>query len=130
MPERIILLAFVLAGIFILVKKIFNKTSKSTDSMVLDIIGADAALPTIVYFWTEQCSQCFSLQKPALSRLKRNHNNFNLIAYDAFKKVELIKILNIKTVPSTVVLSRLNEVRFINNGFASEILLASQLGEI
>jgi hypothetical protein len=35
--------------------------------------------------------------------------------------------LNIKTVPSTVVLSQKNEIKFVNNGFASEKLLASQL---
>lgn len=127
MPERIIILTLLLTSTFFLVKIFFNSKLKRIKNFVVDISSTNSALPTIIYFWTEQCSQCFSLQKPALLRLKRDHNNFNLIAYDAFKKSEIVKKLNIKTVPSTVVLSKQNEVKFINNGFASEKVLASQL---
>ena len=96
---------------------------------VFKFANVDSDIPTILYFWTEQCTQCFSLQKPALTKLEGKHKNFNLISYNAFNEKDVVKKLNIKTVPSTVILSRQNEVKFINNGFASEKLLVSQLRE-
>lgn len=130
MPERVIILILILAGISFLLKRLFYNSSKSIKSLVLDFADVNRGLPTILYFWTEQCTQCFSLQKPALSKLKQKHNSFNLISYNALSDDKITKELNIKTVPSTVVLSQKNEVKFINNGFASEKLLASQLKEI
>lgn len=127
MPERIIILALVLAGIFLLIKRLFSNTSKGINNSIFDVASTNSSLPTILYFWTEQCTQCFSLQRPALSKLEKEYQGFNLISYNAFNEKEVVKILNIKTVPSTVVISNLNEVRFINNGFASEKLLSSQL---
>ncbi len=130
MSERIIILILILAGTFLLLKKVFYSSPKRIKNKVLDFTDGIPGLPTILYFWTEQCTQCFSLQKPALSKLKQEHNSFNLISYNALSENKITKELNIKTVPSTVVLSQKNELKFINNGFASEKLLASQLKEI
>ena len=62
-----------------------------------------------------------------VSKLKKQNQFFNLVSYNALNEVKITKELNIKTVPSTVVLSQKNEIKFVNNGFASEKLLASQL---
>jgi len=127
MLERIIILFVVLFGIFFLLKKFFGNSSNKLRSVIFNFENIDSDVPTILYFWTEQCSQCFNLQKPTLSKLKQDYQSFNLISYNAINETEVVKRLNIKTVPSTVVLSKRNEVKFINNGFATEKLLASQL---
>ena len=129
MFERVVILVLVITIISFLIKWFFNNRFKRLNNLVFDIAGTNSGLPTIIYFWTEQCSQCFCLQKPALSKLKHYDQDFNLVSYNAFNEVEVAKKLNIKTVPATVVLSKMNEVRFINNGFASEQLLASQIKE-
>jgi len=140
MPERLLILTILLSGIFFLFRRFL--ISQPDGSIQLfnppwQLTGINPELPTIVYFWTEQCAQCFSLQNPALSKLKQNYSDFNLISYKALTlptgkagEEELIKTFNIKTVPSTAIISPENEVKFINNGFAGEDLLAAQLKEI
>jgi thiol-disulfide isomerase/thioredoxin len=130
MLERFLILVILLAGIFFLYRRfLITKTNGSLNilNQPWQLAGINPELPTIVYFWTEQCAQCFSLQNPALSKLKQNNSNFNLISYNALNEEEVVKTFSIKTVPSTAIISPENEVKFINNGFAGEDLLAAQL---
>jgi thioredoxin-like negative regulator of GroEL len=126
MSERLILLVLVLSGIFFILRKYFSNKPDKTN-IELDFLNDNSGFPTILYFWTEKCTQCFNLQKPAISELKKEQIKFKLISVNALEKNEIVKKLNIKTVPTTVVLSETNEVKFINNGFVSKDLLASQL---
>ena len=135
MFERILILVVILAGIFFLFRKILVSKPKRLINVLHDIAGRENGinydLPTILYFWTEQCAQCFSLQNPALSKLKQTYNNFNLVSFNALNEEEIVKKLHIKTVPATAIISSgQNEVRFVNNGFAGEEMLLSQLNEV
>jgi thioredoxin-like negative regulator of GroEL len=135
--ERLLILVVVLAGIFFLFRKFWVSKPQRVSNILSDISGStdshmaiDYKLPTILYFWTEQCAQCFGLQNPALSKLKQTYNNFNLVSFNALNEREIVKKLNIKTVPATAIISSgQNEVKFVNNGFAGENLLLSQLKE-
>jgi len=54
-----------------------------------------------------------------------------LVSFNALNEESIVKKLNIKTVPATAIISSgENEVKFVNNGFAGEDLLLSQLKEI
>jgi len=130
MPERVLILIVVLSGIFFLYKRLFISKPTIMKNILHNVTGIKSELPTIIYFWTEQCSQCVSLQNPALSNLKHNYNNFNLISYNAYNEEEIVRKLNIRTVPATAVLSKENEIRFINNGFAGKELLLSQITQV
>jgi thiol-disulfide isomerase/thioredoxin len=127
MLERFLILAVLLAGIFFCFKKYFSPGIGSAGNILQNIPGIDNNLPTIIYFWSEYCRPCFTMQNPALLQLKKN-GHFNLVSFNAVNKGELIKELNIKTVPATVVIaSGGSEIKFINNGYAGEELLSSQL---
>jgi thiol-disulfide isomerase/thioredoxin len=131
MFERSLVLILFLAGIFFLYKRFFAGKPNRVKNILSNIDGIKSELPTIIYFWTEQCSQCLSMQNPALLNLKKNYNKFNLISYNAYNEEVIVKKLNIKTVPATAIIdSERNEVKFINNGFASEALLTSQLKKV
>ena len=131
MFERLLVLALILSGIFFLFRKFLVSRPGKEINILPDIAGFNLnhSLPTILYFWTEQCAQCFSQQNPALSKLKQSYKDFNLISFDALNEESIVKKLNIKTVPSTAIISS-NEVKFVNNGFAGEKLLLSQLKEV
>ncbi len=131
MFERLLLLAIVLSGIFFLFRKFLISKPGKEINILPEITGFNLnhSLPTILYFWTEQCVQCFSQQSPALSKLKESYKNFNLISFNALSEENIVKKLNIKTVPSTAIISS-NKVKFVNNGFAGEKLLLSQLKEV
>lgn len=135
MFERLLILVVFLAGIFFLFRKLLVSKPQGTFNILSEISEGvkeiNYNLPTVLYFWTEQCAQCFNMQNPALSKLKQTYNNFNLVSFNALNEEEIVKKLNIKTVPATAIISSgQNEVKFVNNGFAGEKLLLSQLKEI
>ncbi|OGU46931.1 MAG: hypothetical protein A2000_05705 [Ignavibacteria bacterium GWB2_36_8] len=135
MFERLLILLVVLAGTFFLFRRFLISKPQGVINILSDISIRQNAinynLPTILYFWTEQCVQCFSMQNPALSKLKQTYSDFNLVSFNALNEESIVKKLNIKTVPATAIISSgENEVKFVNNGFAGEDLLLSQLKEI
>jgi thiol-disulfide isomerase/thioredoxin len=133
MFERLLVLVVILSGIFFLLRKFLISKPGKEINLLSDISGFELnhSLPTILYFWTEQCAQCFSQQNPALSKLKQSYEDFNLISFNALNEESIVKKLNIKTVPSTAIISSgQSKVKFVNNGFAGEELLLSQLKEI
>ncbi len=133
MFERLLVLVAVLSGIFFLFRRFLISKPGKVINIFSYISGFNLnhSLPTVLYFWTEQCAQCFSQQNPELLKLKQSYKDFNLISFNALNEESIVKKLNIKTVPSTAIISSgQNEVKFVNNGFAGEKLLLSQLKEI
>jgi thioredoxin-like negative regulator of GroEL len=126
MLERIVLLGalFILAGLF----SIRHRITRNNLHVQLPVKFSNAnALPTILYFWTDQCVQCKTSQKPALNKLQSNNKGFNLISVNAVDERELVSLYKIKTVPSTIIFDADGKSRFINNGFADDEKLAKQI---
>jgi len=135
MFERLLILLVVLAGTFFLFRRFLISKPQGVINILSDISIRQNAinynLPTILYFWTEQCVQCFSMQNPACIKRNQTYSDFNLVSFNALNEESIVKKLNIKTVPATAIISSgENEVKFVNNGFAGEDLLLSQLKEI
>ncbi len=130
MLERIFVLGIVLIAITILQRKF--RTGKVTDTLQLpdNIKLENTSLPTVLYFWTEQCVQCKTSQKPVLNNLKNENNNFNLIDINAIERKEITSLFNIRTVPSTIIFSKDGKSKFVNNGFANESELSTQLKSV
>ena len=130
MLERIIALSFLLVLSYFLVRKFYSSKIISNGSLPFEINNLNPALPTILYFWTEQCAQCNSVQKPAILKLRDEGNEFNFISLNAIKELKITKHLNIKTVPSTGVLNPEKKINYINSGFTAGKILKEQLKEI
>ena len=130
MLERIIALSFFLILTFILVRRLYSSKKIANVSLSFEIHNLNPALPTILYFWTEQCAQCNSVQKPAILKLKEEGNEFNFISYNAIKELDITRHLNIKTVPSTVVLNHEKKINYINSGYTAGNILKEQLIEL
>jgi len=130
MLERIIVLSLFLVLSYYLVRRIHSSKIISNNSLPFEINNLNPALATILYFWTEQCTQCNSVQKPAILKLKDEGNEFNFISLNAIKELEITKHLNIKTVPSTVLLNTEKKINYINSGFTADKILKEQLMEL
>jgi len=130
MLERILVLGIVLIAITILQRKF--KTGKITGTLQLpdNIKLENTSLPTVLYFWTEQCVQCKTSQKPVLNNLKDEINNFNLVDVNAIEQKDITSLFNIRTVPSTIIFSKDGKSKFVNNGFANESELSTQLKSV
>jgi len=130
MLERILVLGIVLIAITILQRKF--KTVKVTTKLQLpdNIKLENTSLPTVLYFWTEQCVQCKTSQRPVLNNLKKENNNFNLVDVNAIDQKDMTSLFNIRTVPSTIIFSSDRKSRFVNSGFANEAELSTQLNSV
>ncbi len=127
MLERVLALFLFLLITYFLTRRFNFKKVNSAEVLSINLSNTNPLLPTILYFSTEQCVQCKSTQTPALYKLQDEGKHFNLVSLDALKEIELTKQLNIKTVPATVLLSQDKKLRFVNNGYVSDILLNKQL---
>lgn len=126
MLERILILGalIILACLFSFRHRI---TRKNQHIRLPQKFNISNSLPTVLYFWTDQCVQCKTSQKPALNKLKDKNEKFNLISVNALNECELISEFNIRTVPSTVIFASDGRSRFINNGFVDENELKLQI---
>lgn len=126
---RIIILLVIGAAVFLLKRKLSGSGPTSELTLPSKYRINNESLPTLVYFWTEQCSQCKLIQKPVIQRLKTNRRNFNLVTINAFNDREVASRFKIMTVPSTVVFSSDGKSKFVNNGLIGEDELSRQLRE-
>jgi thiol-disulfide isomerase/thioredoxin len=128
MLERILILFVVLALSFLYIKKPRGKISfAGIADKISGTANMNPALPTVLYFWTEQCSQCKTVQAPIINKINKELNNFNILPINAIEEKEITSLLNVKTVPSLAVISSNNELKFFNSGLVTEKELKRQL---
>ena len=85
----------------------------------------------ILAFSSPGCTQCHSLQLPALRRLQEiRGEDIDVVEVDASSSPELVKRYRVLTVPSTVVLKANGEVHAVNYGFANLGKLRQQVEEL
>jgi hypothetical protein len=85
----------------------------------------------VLAFSSADCTQCHTLQQPALRQLKTLlGEEVEVVEIDAPSSPELTRRYRILTVPSTVVLDRSGEAREINYGFANMGKLRAQVGAL
>jgi thioredoxin-like negative regulator of GroEL len=65
-----------------------------------------------------------------LNNLKDEINNFNLVDVNAIEQKDITSLFNIRTVPSTIIFSKDGKSKFVNNGFANESELSTQLKSV
>lgn len=85
----------------------------------------------ILAFSSVDCTQCHTLQQPALRRLQALRGDaIDVVEIDAPGSPELAKRYRILTVPSTVILNPTGEPHAINYGFANLNKLQQQIDTI
>ncbi|HEY0753553.1 MAG TPA: thioredoxin family protein [Ktedonobacteraceae bacterium] len=85
----------------------------------------------ILAFSSADCTQCHTLQQPALHRLQASHGDkVDVVEIDAPGSPDLARRYHILTVPSTVVLNAAGEAHAINYGFANLHKLQQQIDAV
>jgi hypothetical protein len=96
-----------------------------------DTSGLAAGKVRILAFGSADCTQCHTLQQPALRRLQAlRGSEVDVVEIDAPGSPELAKRYRILTVPSTVVLNPAGEAQAINYGFANLNKLQQQIDAV
>ena len=88
-----------------------------------------AGAQSIIYFWSDGCSQCKNAQKPTLDSLMKtiDRNNVELITIRVEENAELANSWGVRTLPTTYIIDEVGNVSHVNNGLASESNLIKQL---
>jgi thiol-disulfide isomerase/thioredoxin len=132
MIERLIILAAVTAAILVIWGSVrlwrAAKLRQLRDETPLSKV-VPVGKPAIVAFSAPSCRDCYTLQAPALARLKAKvHDHVTITSLSALEYPDLVDYLGILTVPSTVVVDAKGTVKALNLGYASDVKLSEQLG--
>jgi thioredoxin-like negative regulator of GroEL len=110
---------------------------RALDAFPLDGLAENAATSTqearihILAFSSEDCSQCHTLQAPALRRIQESYGDkVTVIEVDAPSQPVLTERYRVLTLPTTVVLDAGGRAHAINYGFANVQRLCKQVDEM
>lgn len=84
------------------------------------------AMPTLLYFTTDECAQCRYQQRPILERLA-SATMLPIVTINAIESQDLARHYGILTVPSTVLLDAQRKPVAINHGLAKLEKLHTQI---
>lgn len=126
--ERLIIVVVILACIALLplALRAYAGVSRRKAKSAVDRLTLDPQRPTVLYFWSEDCHQCHTAQKPTLNRLA-NEASVHVVSIDAVADRGLADRFGVLTVPTTIVMTPGGEVRAVNHGFAPLPKLRAQI---
>ncbi|MBM4435973.1 MAG: thioredoxin family protein [Actinobacteria bacterium] len=82
---------------------------------------------TVLYFYTDLCDPCRSVQKPEIERLAQNTTNVIVRPIDAVASPDLARTFGVLTVPTTVVVGPEGRVMAVNYGVTRQAKLMEQI---
>jgi thioredoxin-like negative regulator of GroEL len=84
--------------------------------------------PAILYFSSDDCSPCHTVQKPALEKLSEAYGwRLQIIEFDVVARPDLAATWGVLSLPTTFIIDTLGQARGVNMGVASENRLTRQL---
>lgn len=129
MLERLVLSLFLLLLALALLKGARWFVSRQRQQRLRSLSEAER-LPGagILYFWTERCVQCRTLQEPALRRLPELLGEpVPVTKVNALEAPDIARRYGVLTVPTTAVFGADGRLVAINTGYAPAEQLAAQL---
>lgn len=93
------------------------------------VADVEGTTPTLLYFTTEECSQCRFQQAPILEKLAAA-TMLSIVKINAIESQDLARHYGILTVPSTVLLDAQRKPVAINHGLAHLEKLRTQVGAL
>lgn len=120
-----ILLIFAAAVIWKLQTLYSKSIVKRTNASAL----FQAGNPGILYFWSEGCAVCKTVQKPAIESLISENlvKNLQFVAVNISEQPELTSEWGVLTVPSSFIINKEGICKYINSGVVSKEYLTKQL---
>lgn len=86
-------------------------------------------IPAIIYFWSEDCAPCKSVQKPAIRALhdKLGANGVQVIEINALEHPEIADAWGVLSLPTTFIVDRSGQPRHVNHGVTRADQLERQI---
>lgn len=84
--------------------------------------------PVLVYFTTPDCTPCKTVQRPAIERVSNLlGEKLQVVEINAYERPDLATTWGVMSVPTTFVIDRRGEARYVNNGVARAEKLLEQI---
>ena len=89
---------------------------RRTGNELLDMLRP--GIPAVIYFWSETCAPCKTVQKPALEQLQTDlgPDGVQVVAVNALERPELADSWGVLGLPTTFIVDRDGRPRRVNHG--------------
>jgi thiol-disulfide isomerase/thioredoxin len=93
------------------------------------LAGLRAGVPSVVYFWSETCAPCKTVQLPALKQLQveLGPDGLQVLAIDALAQSQVADEWGVLGVPTTFIIDRNGQARRVNHGVVRADQLRQQI---
>ncbi len=101
--------------------------------MGLEVLNAlRPGVPAVIYFWSETCAPCQTVQKPALEKLQAElgPEEVQVIAINALEQTDLANAWGVLSLPTTFIVDRKGQPRRVNQGVTRAEQLKQQIQAI
>lgn len=91
--------------------------------------GLRPGVPAVIYFWSEACPPCKTVQRPALEQLQAElgPEGVQVVAVDALERPDLADEWGVLGLPTTFIVDRFGRPRRVNHGVARAAQLRAQI---
>jgi thiol-disulfide isomerase/thioredoxin len=91
-------------------------THGKTGNELLDLLRP--GIPAVIYFWSEACAPCKTVQKPALEELQTDlgPDGIQIIAINAVERPDLADAWGVLGLPTTFIVDHAGRPRRVNHG--------------
>src|SRR5574340_640700 len=86
-------------------------------------------VPAVVYFWSETCLPCKTVQSPALNQLEQEmgQERILIVSVNALQQPEIAQEWGVFSVPTTFILDRSGQPQQVNHGIVGVERLRRQI---
>ena len=114
------ILAVVIAGVGLGVYMLANRVVLARASQKYrGLENFRLGVPAILYFTTPTCAPCKTVQRPAIQKVKEKLGEcIQIIEIDASNRTDLADYWGVLSVPTTFVIDKKGQPRFLNHGVA------------
>jgi thiol-disulfide isomerase/thioredoxin len=103
---------------------------RKTGNELLDMLRP--GIPAVIYFWSEMCAPCKTVQKPALEQLQTDlgQEGVQVVAVNALERPELADSWGVLGLPTTFIVDSSGQPRRVNHGVVRAEHLKRQIALI
>lgn len=111
-----------------------RRVGRQEDGALVDplLAGLRPGVPAVIYFWSETCPPCKTVQKPALARLQAElgPEGVQVVEVNALARPDLADAWGVLGLPTTFVVDGLGRPRRVNHGVAHAAKLRAQIAAL
>jgi thiol-disulfide isomerase/thioredoxin len=93
------------------------------------LAGLQPGIPAVIYFWSETCLPCKTVQKPALERLQADMgpDSIQIVAINALEQPSIADEWGVLGLPTTFIVDTHGQPRRVNHGVVRADHLREQI---